>query len=279
MAPIHSHGQSAFEFLLLATGAVLFVILAVSVVRTAINTNSNAVNNTAGGYQNFVGIRSERVLYSNDVKAACTAGYAFSEGSGTSTADAKGNSANNGTLISGPTWATGKYGNGLSFNGSGEYVNLTSALGNFGTSDFSIAFWAKETTGGIVFTKRTSCSDSNFIEIRVTTVIKAELDQDGSGTNYNLVNGVAAMNDGAWHHVVITRVGPTVSLYRDGVLDKTQSGAGTTSLSNSIVSSMGGNSPCSYVFNGNLDEIALYNRSLTADEISGMYTAKEFWCG
>ena len=50
--------------------------------------------------------------------------WGFNEGSGTTTADASGN-GNTATLVNGPTWVAGKYGNGLSFDGAND--NLTVA--------------------------------------------------------------------------------------------------------------------------------------------------------
>ena len=55
--------------------------------------------------------------------AGLVAAYGFSEGTGTTTADASGNGIT-GTL-QGATWtSSGKYGNGLSFNGTTSYVDL-----------------------------------------------------------------------------------------------------------------------------------------------------------
>ena len=71
-------GQSAFEFLLLVTGAVLFVVLAVAVVRSGINTNANSANNTAGGYQDYLAVQAERASVSNDVFGFSRGGRAYS---------------------------------------------------------------------------------------------------------------------------------------------------------------------------------------------------------
>ncbi len=51
-----------------------------------------------------------------------TAGYAFSEGAGTTTADASG-AGLTGTLVNAPVWTTGRNGSGLSFNGSSSYID------------------------------------------------------------------------------------------------------------------------------------------------------------
>ncbi len=47
----------------------------------------------------------------------------FNEGTGTAAADVSGNN-HNGTLTNGPTWTTGKYGQGINFNGTTNYVNI-----------------------------------------------------------------------------------------------------------------------------------------------------------
>jgi hypothetical protein len=48
--------------------------------------------------------------------------YTFEEGTGTATADKTGN-GNTGTLANGPLWSGGKFGKGISFDGSDDYVD------------------------------------------------------------------------------------------------------------------------------------------------------------
>src|SRR4029079_5075252 len=47
----------------------------------------------------------------------------FNEGTGTTTADGSGN-GHTGTLVNSPVWGPGKYGQGLTFNGTNNYVNI-----------------------------------------------------------------------------------------------------------------------------------------------------------
>jgi hypothetical protein len=47
----------------------------------------------------------------------------FNEGTGTSTADGSGN-GHTGTLVNSPVWGAGKYGQGLTFNGTTNYVDI-----------------------------------------------------------------------------------------------------------------------------------------------------------
>jgi hypothetical protein len=73
--------------------------------------------------------------------------WRFNEGSGTLARDDSGK-ANNGTLTGGPVWTTGKYGNGLSFDGSNDFVTIphNSALE---PSQISVSGWLKTTSAGI----------------------------------------------------------------------------------------------------------------------------------
>ena len=48
--------------------------------------------------------------------------WTFDEGTGATSTDASGK-GNNGTLVNGPAWTTGKVNNALSFNGTNNYVN------------------------------------------------------------------------------------------------------------------------------------------------------------
>ncbi len=71
------------------------------------------------------------------------AAYAFEEGSGTAANDASGN-GKNGT-ISGASWATGRNGTGLSFDGTDDHVSLGS-LGTFYNTAFTLEAWVQKTT-------------------------------------------------------------------------------------------------------------------------------------
>jgi hypothetical protein len=66
-----------------------------------------------------------------DAPGAPVAAYSFNEGSGTTTADATGNN-HPGTLINGPTWATGHTGSAVKYDGVNYYVsagNITALNG------------------------------------------------------------------------------------------------------------------------------------------------------
>src|SRR5688572_17807364 len=72
------------------------------------------------------------------------AAYAFDEVSGTTAVDATG-AGNNGVVVGG-TWAPGRYGGALSFDGTNDYVGLP-ALGTFYNSGFTLEAWVQKATG------------------------------------------------------------------------------------------------------------------------------------
>ena len=197
--------------------------------------------------------------------------------------DRSGN-GNNGTLTNGPTRAIGRIGQGMSFDGSNDYVDINSSIGQFGTGDFSIAQWLKApplttVTQVLISNRQTDCGSSAFWGSGIFGTEDAKdgfiLEVMGSGgTNYNNVQTALIVADGSWHHVVTTRVGATLTLYRDGALVTSSTGAGTANVS-SGVNTRFGISACvpggrAYL-NGAIDDVRVYNRALSADEIKRLY--------
>lgn len=205
------------------------------------------------------------------------AGYwPLDNGSGTTATDVSTN-GNNGTLTNGPTWTTGQIGSAVDFDGTNDYINA-------GT-DASLVFTSKRTLSAWIYIDGTmvngdtyriiykhSSGDTNaYYGLSVGHNgfgIKLTSYQGGGGGN---ISSSAFLNAGQWYHVAATFDQPTVSLYINGALDSTQqdtvgggyaSGSGTTYI--------GGISGEGY-FNGKIDEVRVYGRPLSADEISQVY--------
>ncbi|OGW80208.1 MAG: hypothetical protein A3G33_05400 [Omnitrophica bacterium RIFCSPLOWO2_12_FULL_44_17] len=83
---------------------------------------------------------------------------------------------------------------------------------------------------------------------------------------------VAIMND-VWTHIAVTYDGSDVIVYKDGVVAATQAGNGLLDLLNEPIF-IGKNMPMDPVggeyFNGTMDEVKIYERSLTQDEIQAL---------
>lgn len=181
--------------------------------------------------------------------------WPMDEGAGNKVIDASGQ-GNTGT-ITGATWTNGKHGKALSFNGVNDVVALSGiAL----TNTHTVSMWINPTLGdtyGAVF------SQDNLIGI----YYKSDTGKISFyyGNTNHLFN--TALNQNAWNHIIISSNSGSVTFYLNGVPDGVESSA-TGYTANTI-----GDDSSSETFKGKLDDIRIYNRALTATEISKLYSS------
>ncbi len=192
-----------------------------------------------------------------------------------------------GTLYGDGVFVEGQHGQALAFPGTaGTYVNCGShAAQNFGTNtSFSIAFWARiEATGqtydGIVGRKLTRGTNRPGYLIMVEpnafgTAGFLKLDiRDTDEVGIKPLSAVP-VHDGVWRHYAATadRAG-SAQIYINGE----PSGAAVSmaplgnldSQTALIVGSIGAAN--SQWFKGDLDELILWNRALSAEEVMAVY--------
>jgi len=189
--------------------------------------------------------------------------WTFDEGSGNTAKDISGN--NNNGQITGATWTTGKFGNGLSFDGVDDYVGVANP------TDFSqnatVSLWAKWSftgtpttlsmvtfgTGSWAFYLGTGSQNPGKIALAWHA---------GLASTWHFAIGPGGLNDGNWHHIAATKNGSTITTYIDGIAYPYTPGGWMTIASINAI----GNGSYGY-FNGTIDEFAVYNRALTPDEI------------
>jgi len=196
----------------------------------------------------------------------------FDVGVGTTVPDLSGND-NTGTLgvgDSAPSWSSGKYGTGSTFNNSTSYIQITNPI-NFPTTEISTAFWIKSSDSGdgiISYEKGSNewlIYQSNDLSIYRNSFIRTGI----------------AINDGLWHHVVATwkSAGGETNLYVDGESRYQGVLAPGTTIDNSdgcLIFGQDQDSVCGgfqsgQAFGGTLDEVRIYNRALSAAEVKALY--------
>lgn len=190
----------------------------------------------------------------------------FNEGSGTMAGDGSGN-GNAGTLINNPTWVGGKFGMGLQFDGSNDYVDISgvgNVLGN-GVKNITVSMWFK----GFVY-------GQGLIELGETAawgVLDIAFDYDTPP-----YNGISLLMSGSeltyvgfsdssnWHNLVATYDGTTRFIYLDGSL--AAQGSYSIGLDFSGKASMIGGyyNYGAQKFNGAIDEVRIWNKSFFPDE-------------
>jgi len=183
--------------------------------------------------------------------------------------------------LSGPV--TSVRGQMMSFDGVDDYVEVGNvevgnSVGNFGTGDFSIETWVKTSQIAIsnipLLSKDGTCSCSSSWNVEISTsghIILEQSDVDGGGTcqDQSQVTSVTAINDGEWHHILLTRESGTVKIYIDGELDisSAQNVANISNTDNLTI----GNDACSSsggkYFQGQLDEVRIWDDARTQTEL------------
>ena len=217
---------------------------------------------------------------SMDVHASDLAAYwPFDEGTGTSVADSSGN-GNDGTTAGATQWVGGRMGGALQFDGDTAIVTVPHSESlDFG-DDFSVVFWVQTTqakadiaawwNGGWIINKdmpgQADCTDWDIANVGGTIVFitgNAENDADDL-----LVS--SPINDGEWRHIAITRERESglKTIYIDGVEDVSEAHGPGLAVSNEIDMTIGGHpGGAAHAFEGILDDMAIYNRVLSQDEI------------
>jgi hypothetical protein len=164
----------------------------------------------------------------------------------------------------------------LNFDGSDDYVSVPSGVFgpfNFRSAVFSIELWFKTTASGTMIfagTYHTLSSNHDFWEIGLSNgkaIFKFRTYSDSNNEVY--IESPLPYNDGKWNHIAAVKYeGKKGRLYINGnfVGDDTTSGT-YSSVDTDTALYFGSNYLGTKFFNGIIDEIAIYNRSLSAQEI------------
>ena len=194
--------------------------------------------------------------------------------------DASGNNRH-GSTVGGPIFVSGAEGQALEFDGVDDYVNIDGFKGitadltdpaNPVQQPFTISNWVR-TTSDAGDTEMVTWGASSGSATRLTWRVH----QGRLRTEHNAGNlrGNTYMNDGEWHHVALVvtegaNLRPeNTKLYLDGFADSTFSGTDTTYKlvpEHDVRVGMGGPQNGRF-FPGALDEIRIYDRALSTEEI------------
>ncbi|MDP3772440.1 MAG: LamG domain-containing protein [bacterium] len=188
--------------------------------------------------------------------------------------DRSGNN-NTGTLTNGPVRGIGKIGQALSFDGVDDRVNIGSSASLNILGDFSFSGWFKANgnyTTAQAFVANSNGQSGNYAVTFALTDNKFEFWNWAGGSN---ITSTRSISDDNWHHYAATRTGTTgnwtLNLYIDGILDKTETST-TNPAGDSFITAIGRFGEFDgYYLNGNLDDVRIYNRVLSPQEIKRLY--------
>jgi hypothetical protein len=194
------------------------------------------------------------------------AAFPCNEGSGTTISDVTA-THHLGTLNGAGWTASGKYGAGLTFNGSSSWVTIPDHPSLDLTTGATLMAWVYPTLLGsyrTVIMKETVGGAAYYLYSG-----PGDLAMGGggfAGGTYHETSGGVVLPLNAWTHLATTYDGANIRVYRNGVLVATLANTGSFDQSNSPLR-LGGNSTWSEWWQGRIDEVRVYNRALSAAEI------------
>lgn len=205
---------------------------------------------------------------------ALLAHYQFEETSGTSAADSSGNGWN-ATLVNGPIWTTGRFGNAVNLDGTNDHLTLPLGIVS-GLENFTVAAWVKLDTNNAwnrIFDFGTGTGVNMFLTPRSSAgTLRYAITVSGSGGEQQ-INASPALPTGTWQHVAVTLAGSTGTLYVNGVKvgQNTYMTLKPSNLGATNRNFIGRSQYSDPYFDGLVDDFRIYGEALTSQEIAQLY--------
>lgn len=213
--------------------------------------------------------------------------WSFEDGSSTTATDFSG-SGNKGTLVNMEEgdWADGKLGKALSFDGVDEKVTTALDVGGLDSKSFAGWFYIDSTTSNTAWLplvgEGTSFDSNKYSGIFTSENSKLQCYQSynsGNSTFYADVTSNAAVPTDQWFYVACTidKASNSLNLYYNGSLIATRfpesdlSSATFYNPTQNTQINSNGTGTIGFTWKGKADDVKVYNRALSQDEITQLY--------
>jgi hypothetical protein len=203
--------------------------------------------------------------------------WKFDEGQGNLAYDWSGHS-NHGTLVGGPQWVAGNIEGALELDGIDDYVDLNDPQRLQVTGNITLAAWIRSAAVG---------GERNIIAKGYVFDPHGEVRLQLNGNSYNVgsldsegqheVFGDGANTDiGQWVHVAGTYDGTNWNIYRNGqLLNTAEDAVGAVPVAVGWSIGSRGGDMIDQLFEGQIDDVRIYNRALTEAEIKEIMSYPE----
>ncbi len=196
------------------------------------------------------------------VPAGLLARWTFDGDVRKSIADASGSGAD-AAVTGAPEQEAGVFGAALAADGA-TTADTDTRLKPFIAGSYTISAWI-QTTSQEADILGTGVGDGHFLLMAYRGVIRGHQWTSSSG---NVIDGATRVDDGKWHHVAEVVSDRAISLYVDGRLDATLPMAGERVVAKAPVLIAGRQKSGGPSFTGLLDDLCVYGRALSAEEIA-----------
>ncbi|GEM_PF-6655550 len=200
--------------------------------------------------------------------------------------DLSGN-GNNGTVIGGVSWASDRNGipnTAARFNGFDASISVINSSTLQIHGDITIAAWVQcespqdnrfiieKYYGGSIYNHGWLLATYGVLDYPAYAAQALFQGRDGTTTGNTIMSGPSGnFADGRWHFLVGMRSGTNWMIYKDGVLTNHYDSGTTGSIEDGGNIRIGGTNVEAYHWNGLIDDIRIYNRSLSNSEMQELY--------
>jgi len=183
------------------------------------------------------------------------------EGNGSMINDKSGNN-NSCSLVNGPVWSKGKTGSALYFDGENDYADCNAAVNDISSVTGTVELWAKADSG-VGYPFHSNANTRTYIY------------RGASGFSVSKGDPMVSINFpnnpiGEWHHLALAWDSGVFWGYQDGVLIDSKNFS-SSFVANLVRIGQHGSGGVSDSFDGDIDEVRIYNRALSAEEVRYHY--------
>jgi hypothetical protein len=180
--------------------------------------------------------------------------------------DSSGNNLN-GTISGNPAYTPGIFGQAMTFDGIGDYVDCTNNV-KFDTitNSITVCAWVRVDVFDVTYQPIVTKGDSSWRIARNAETNGIQWRANGPTPTFR-INGTANVNDGEWHHLAGTYDGATAQLFVDGKLDGALATAGAIAKNTQKVFIGGNSEQTARLWKGAIDDVWVYSRALTEAEV------------
>ncbi|MHC4312577.1 MAG: LamG-like jellyroll fold domain-containing protein, partial [Planctomycetota bacterium] len=199
--------------------------------------------------------------------------WMFDEGLGATAHDSAND--NDGTIY-GATWTIGQIDGALSFDGLNDYVDMADTVKNYLDTTYSVSAWIKANTisyNKAILSYRHSTEGNPVLFALGQYYTNVDFAVRDNSHNLAQPSFVDAITANTWYHVAGVREANNVNVYVNGVSGIPDSATlGAISPDNlKIGATQWGGNPVSDHFNGAIDDVMIFDRALSEEEIWELY--------
>jgi hypothetical protein len=166
----------------------------------------------------------------------------------------------------------------VDFDGVDDYVQLQASSSLNIVGPITMSAWIKTNSGGVIVViggySSAGGNPGYGLAMGVSGAGKVDI---WSGTVGSWIGSNGTVNDNNWRHIAVVASGNVNKWYIDGNLDRTRdNGSSVQPNSYDGVRNIGASTTPSAFFPDQIEEVSIFNRELSADEIQQLYRGKKY---